>query len=288
MTECLACGLSNPNDQVFCEGCDSVLIPEESQIPKEPVLMTQHTPLPPQGGEMRCGSCGSTLPPGFSFCMECGGSAEGLRARLVTLADDGSEESLVVGAESEVIIGKEVGPPAFLDDPYISPRHCRIFFVEERLFVEDLGSRNGVYRRLRGEAPLGVGDYFRVGRQLLRLDEIEPAPAPSADGTIIWGSPDPGYLFRLVQVLEGGSLGEAFPLKSGENLLGRLSGDVVFPQDRFVSGRHASIGVGPEGARLRDLGSSNGTFVRIAQPTKLEAGDLLLVGKHLLRIDLEA
>lgn len=287
MTECLACGLPNSKDHLFCEGCDSVLVPEESQIPKEPVLMTQNTPLPPQGGEMRCGSCGSVLASGFSFCVECGGAVGGGRARLVTLGEDGSEESLWVLPDTEVIIGKDSGPLTFLDDPYISGRHCRFFFVEEKLYVEDLGSQNGIYRRLLGEAPLRAGDHFRVGRQLLRLEPMEAMPPPSADETVIWGSPDPGYFYRLVQILEGGIPGEAFALKAGENLVGRVSGDVIFPHDRYVSARHASIGVGPEGARLRDLGSSNGTFVRLVQPTRLEAGDLLLMGKHLLRVDLE-
>lgn len=286
MTECLACGLSNPKDRLFCESCDSVLVPEESQFPKEPVLMTQDTPLPP-GRERRCGACGSVLASGFSFCMECGGAVEGGRARLITLDEDGSEESLWVLPEAEVVIGKDVGPLPFLDDPYISAKHCRIFFVEEKLVVEDLGSKNGVFRRLRGENSLGPGDHFRVGRQLLRLDPMEPSLPPAEDGTQLWGSPDPGYRFRLVQILEGGILGEAFPLKEGENLVGRVSGDIVFPHDRYVSARHASIGVGPEGVRLRDLGSSNGTFVRLTQPTALEAGDLLLMGNHLMRVDLE-
>lgn len=287
MTECLACGLSNAKEQLFCEGCDSVLVPEESQIPREPVLMSQHTPLPHQGGPRRCGRCGSSLADGFSFCVECGTEVEGGRARLVTLTEDGSEESLWVLPDAEVVIGKDVGPLAFLDDPYISPRHCRIFFVEEKLFVEDLGSRNGVFRRLQGEVHIAPGAHFRVGLQLLRLDPMEPAPAPAADGTVIWGSPDPGYRFRLVQILEGGIPGEAFPLRAGENLVGRLSGDVVFPHDRYVSARHASIGVTPEAVRLRDLGSSNGTFVRLDAPTRLEAGDLLLLGQHLVRVDLE-
>lgn len=286
MTECLACGLPNPKDHLLCVGCDSVLVPEESQIPKEPVLMTQDTPLPPER-ERRCGSCGSLLAAGFSFCMECGGSVEGGRARLVTLTEEGTEESLWVLPDLEVVIGKDVGPVAFLDDPYISSRHCRIFFVEDRLFVEDLNSRNGVYRWLRGEHPLRVGDRFRVGRQLLQLETMEAQAAPAEDGTLLWGSPNPGYLYRLVQLLEGGIPGEAFPLREGENLVGRASGDVVFPADRYVSARHASLSVGPEGVRLRDLGSSNGTFVRLEKITPLEGGDLLLMGDHLLRVDLD-
>jgi len=286
MTECFACGLPNPVHRHFCEGCDSVLVPEESKIPKEPVLMAQNHPLPTPSGR-RCGTCGSALAPGFSFCMECGGSVEGGKARLVTLAEDGTEESLWVLPDEEVEVGKDVGPLAFLDDPYVSSRHCRFFFSEDRLVVEDLASLNGVYRRLRGEVVLSPGDSFRVGRQLLRLEEIE-APPPAPDGTRIWGSPHPGHRFRLVQILDGGALGEAFPLRAGENLVGRESGDVTFPGDRYVSARHATLTVSEELVRLRDLGSSNGTFVRLGSATPLEGGDLLLIGNHLLRVDVGA
>lgn len=283
MTECFACGLPNPIERHFCQRCESVLVPEESQIPREPVLMARQLPVPTPAGR-RCAACGSTLAPGFSFCVECGDAVAGGRARLVTLAEDGTEEALWVLADEEVEIGKDVGPLAFLDDPFISPRHCRFFFAGDRLHVEDLNSLNGVFRRLRGEASLRDGDSFRVGRQLLRLEAMR-MPPPSPDGTRIWGSPNPGHRYRVVQILEGGAPGEAFPLHEGENLLGRESGDVIFPRDRYVSARHACIAVEAEGVRLRDLGSSNGTFVRLRGAIPLESGDLLLIGNHLLRVD---
>jgi len=283
MTECFACGLPNPADRHFCERCESVLVPAESQIPREPVLMARQSPVPTPAGR-RCAACGSILAPGFSFCMECGDAVAGGRARLVTLAEDGTEESLWVLPDEEVEIGKDVGPLAFLDDPYVSARHCRFYFAGERLHVEDLNSLNGVFRRLRGDELLRPGDWFRVGRQLLRLETMT-APAPSPDGTRIWGSPNPGYRYRVVQILEGGIPGEAFPLHEGENLLGRESGDVAFPRDRYVSARHACLTVTDAGVRLRDLGSSNGTFVRLRGAAALESGDLLLIGNHLLRVD---
>ena len=40
-----------------------------------------------------------------------------------------------------------------------------------------------------------------------------------------------------------------------------------------------------EQALLEDLGSSNGTFVRLAAPTSVRPGDQLLVGNQLLRVE---
>jgi pSer/pThr/pTyr-binding forkhead associated (FHA) protein len=90
---------------------------------------------------------------------------------------------------------------------------------------------------------------------------------------------------RFAQILDGGGLGEIFPLRTGENLIGRESGDLTFPSDRYVSGRHARIDVGEGGATLTDLGSSNGTFVKILAAVELDPGDQVLVGMQLLRFE---
>src|SRR4051812_47241670 len=89
-------------------------------------------------------------------------------------------------------------------------------------------------------------------------------PRRGPGGAIPWGSPDPGYRFRLIQLLEGGLRGAAFPLKEGDNALGREVGDITFPNDGFVSGRHALLTVRDTRLVIRDFGSSNGTFVRLA------------------------
>lgn len=52
--------------------------------------------------------------------------------------------------------------------------------------------------------------------------------------------------------------GQRFPLKSGENVVGRLNAD-VFLSDVSVSRRHAVVRVAEDGVFVRDEGSSNGT-----------------------------
>jgi pSer/pThr/pTyr-binding forkhead associated (FHA) protein len=89
-----------------------------------------------------------------------------------------------------------------------------------------------------------------------------------------------------VQLLEGGIRGGAFPLKDGENAIGRENGDITFPSDGFVSGRHAVMQVAPERLLLRDLGSSNGTFLRLGAPSFVDNGDQFLIGRQLVRVEL--
>jgi pSer/pThr/pTyr-binding forkhead associated (FHA) protein len=54
--------------------------------------------------------------------------------------------------------------------------------------------------------------------------------------------------------------GQRYPLKTGENAVGRLNAE-VFLSDPSVSRRHAVVTVGEQGATVRDEGSSNGTKV---------------------------
>jgi pSer/pThr/pTyr-binding forkhead associated (FHA) protein len=74
-------------------------------------------------------------------------------------------------------------------------------------------------------------------------------------------------------------------LKPGDNLVGRGTGDVSFPHDGYVSSKHATIIVADGSLAVKDLGSANGTFVRVNGQAAVTAGDLLLVGEQILRID---
>jgi pSer/pThr/pTyr-binding forkhead associated (FHA) protein len=63
--------------------------------------------------------------------------------------------------------------------------------------------------------------------------------------------------------------------------------DLSFAGDSYVSSRHCSITVAPGGrASLRDLGSTNGTFRRLAPRSERELlnGDCLRLGAQVLQI----
>jgi hypothetical protein len=251
-----------------------------------------------------CLGCGAALHPGFRFCGICGrpvAAAAGAPAaprrpsppplpaspalRVTRIRGDGA-----AGAshpvEDELLCGRSEGALRIADDPTVSARHARFSRSGETLGVEDLGTVNGTFVRLREPRRISVGEEFRVGRQLLRLEALAPSPALAGDaGGRAWGSRDPGFLLRVVQLLEDGGTGDAFPLGEGESLVGREAGELTFPADRYVSARHARIEVRGDAVTLADAGSSNGTFVRVAGPVALSPGDQLLVGRQLLRID---
>jgi hypothetical protein len=197
---------------------------------------------------------------------------------------DGGPESLIPMRGEQLLCGRS-GDLSIVDDPFVAETQMRLFFSGLRLAVEDVGGGNGIFTRLRSEREVESGAEVRVGRQRL---VVEPVPALTAgeDGSTAWGSPDAGYRFRLVQLLEGGISGGAFPLKDGDNLLGREAGDISFPTDGFVSSRHAVIHVGPDRVILRDQNSANGTFLRLAAPAFVENGDQFLIGRQLVRVEM--
>jgi pSer/pThr/pTyr-binding forkhead associated (FHA) protein len=71
--------------------------------------------------------------------------------------------------------------------------------------------------------------------------------------------------------------------------VGRDGCDMNFPNDPYMSGRHAKVEITPAGKFvLSDMGSKNGTYVRIRGERELAHGDYVFMGRELLRVDITA
>jgi pSer/pThr/pTyr-binding forkhead associated (FHA) protein len=90
---------------------------------------------------------------------------------------------------------------------------------------------------------------------------------------------------KLHLVMEGGQLGEVYEVNE-ETVIGRTNGDICFPHDGFMSGKHAKIVRRGNTFVLTDEGSRNGTFVKIKGDVELKSGDMILVGKQLFRFEI--
>jgi FHA domain/Double zinc ribbon len=102
--------------------------------------------------------------------------------------------------------------------------------------------------------------------------------------TIVMASPFAAPRGRLHLVMEGGQQGEVFDL-GDETIVGRSQGDITFPHDGFMSGRHARIERRGTSYVLTDAGSRNGTFIKIKGEVELKPGDMVLIGKQLFRFE---
>ena len=74
----------------------------------------------------------------------------------------------------EITIGRTGGDILFKMDPYMSGRHARLKRQKGKMLLQDLKSRNGLFRRIRDDVELFDGDEFFSGEQLFRVGFEEP------------------------------------------------------------------------------------------------------------------
>ncbi len=326
MINCAKCGKDNQDHYKFCLGCGAELSREASPRPfqadtpphgvaaagstERPVAVASSAAaapaIPVAAPGVLCPQCGHDNAPTSRFCAGCGSNLSPAAApapapvaqqpvagslshvQLTALRADGTEAgTYVFPNESRVLIGRDSGG-IFAGDSYLSPKHASFLAQGEQLLVRDEGSLNGVYLKLAPNQPwpLKFGDVFRIGQEIIRVEPLE-GQAPTADGVERLGSPIEGLVARLALVIGRDTTGNAFPIPHSGVHCGRERGDILFPEDGYVSGLHCFVAPDRNGQLvLADVGSSNGTFVRLMKQHPIVAGDVLLMGQQLFRVDL--
>lgn len=153
----------------------------------------------------------------------------------------------------------------------VSRRHARLYTADNRCYVQDIGSSNGVFvdgvrirdvREVEPESRIRIGDYILY----IATGAAEPGPAQEDFGWLEGGQ---------------GAAGQRHAIRERVTLIGRGK-DVSLPiVDVSVSRVHARLSIASSGEYLlQDLRSSNGTYVngqRIEQ-TVLHGGDRVKLG----------
>lgn len=251
-----------------------------------------------------CTNCMTPVPSGHKFCGRCGGHVpdEALqirtdyfsdmqdpsRARVILIRGEGMEGLSYHLKADEHVVGRQ-GQVEFPDDPFVSPRHANFYYADGQLVVRDEGSLNGVFVRVRGTVEIGLGDVFLVGEQVLRLDPaVVASDTADGKGTFFYSSPRHPQHFRVTQLLEGGAPGITVCARESQISVGREDCDMNFAGDPYVSPKQCTVE--EQGGRffLTDLGSRNGTYVRIKADQPLGHGDYVFIGRKLLRVELNS
>lgn len=185
------------------------------------------------------------------------------RALTVTLKSDGKAiATLDVARGCEpILIGRSHScalrtPP---DDKSVSGRHARLFWKGRSLYIEDMGSSNGVYfngKRIDKPLKVEIDGLYAIGGCLLVASRPERRVARRrADG-------------NRLEFLNGDRIHQTVAIKPKPGAGGGAftigldpSCDLCIP-DMMVSRRHASLSVRGNGdCWIKDEGSSNGTYV---------------------------
>jgi len=202
---------------------------------------------------------------------------------------DGSDGEAIALSGELFDIGRNAANKNFTDDPFLAARHVRFVMHGGGVRVRPVDPVNGVFIQLREPYELQAGDVFYIGRELIRYEPLAPEerdPAPAIEhGVRIFGSTPRESWARLRQLTTAALVRDVWHLSRAEVLLGREEGDIVFPDDEFMSRRHALITRVGGRVRLEDQHSSNGTYVRLRGERDVQPNDVLRVGDQVLRYE---
>ena len=142
-------------------------------------------------------------------------------------------------------------------DHSVSGTHARLYWRGGTLWLEDTGSRNGVYyrgERLRKPHKVASGDLFAIGNSSVFCEKIDLRKEKSKS------------VFHRLECLNGEHAGRTIDIVgkdgAGTFSIGLDSSNTICLPDMLVSRKHAVFTVKENGeCWVKDLDSRNGTFV---------------------------
>ena len=174
-------------------------------------------------------------------------------------------------ARRVVLLGRDPGNDVVVRAPSVSARHARVVVDGADLWLEDLGSRNGTFvgappRRVERER-IGLHDTITLGDAVLPENALEDvlertAAREPAENAI--------------------ALDDAALVTFGRG----AAADVSLARP-LASALHASVSVDRGRVIVRDLGSTDGTFVdgrRIERPVELSPGMVVQIADRRFRL----
>lgn len=225
-------------------------------------------------------------------------------------------------------IGRDAKADIVLDDPSISYVHAQLVRQGNDVYLRDLGSRNGTYvngqlvsvpHRLAHGDRIKLGEtslVFRSGSALAPKKEpveqaplvipkkeerhekveapapvpVEPPPAPAISAPL----PERPVISNVprdlaLRVRSGPLEGQLFPLNQSPMTVGRNPESHIVISDETASWRHAMFKQEDMKWFVRDLGSSNHTFLNDKalepnQPHPVQPGDRIRIGDTILEV----
>jgi len=199
-------------------------------------------------------------------------SAEEHQAVLVRIISGNVEsDEFAVNKNGLTTIGRKACEINFSEDMLLSGRHASISHGPEGYFLRDDGSTNGVFIKIKEARPAEVfnGSVVRLGKQML-LFEAENGGA------------------SFIHIDVNGKPLNRYDLSAQTVVLGRQAPDINLDQaDMALSRRHLSITVKDRKIWVKDLGSANGSFLKIKNSIPLEPDDQFRVGNQLFKFSLK-
>jgi hypothetical protein len=283
--QCPRCNTATPASFAFCQQCGLNLQDKPGGAP---------VGARPSGGHAPVDVVAATIaaPVGAPASRQQPAAQTGPAWGTAVLVNrDGSDgQRFPLGGEY-LIVGRMGADIEFAEDRFLARQHARFERATDgSVKVHPMDTLNGVFRKADAPIDLADGTTILVGREVLRFERVEGEESKVQPlvrhGVALFGSPPREPWGRLMAIIPSGGHRDIRHLTEKETVLGREEGDIVFRDDAFMSRRHAAVTWDGKRAQITDLGSSNGTFVRLTGPTSIKHGDHVRMGDQLLRIEL--
>jgi pSer/pThr/pTyr-binding forkhead associated (FHA) protein len=178
------------------------------------------------------------------------------------------------GAEGDKASAGNVGT----DDPSHNSSQFLVESPYARLSQEELMEQARHYVCKSCSTPVPQGHKF-CGR----CGDSVPAEILNARTMFFSDMQNPAKA-KLILIRGEGMDGLSFHLKAEQHIVGK-NGQLVFPDDPFISPKHANFFYRDGRLVVRDEGSLNGVYLRVRGTVELSAGDQFLAGEQLFRLD---
>jgi thioredoxin reductase/ferredoxin len=189
-----------------------------------------------------------------SSCSLVSIQKSGVEANEYALKPDGAT---TVGRNADI---------SFPQDAALADVQFSIVPADGRYVLQYQGTESGMLFQADADRSVELerGAVIRAGRQWLVVGDR------TSDTTV-------------VHYNEAGARMGSFVLKPGATVVGRESPDVtIAPTDAALSRRHLALTLEGNVIAVKDLGSANGTQVKVSRPMRLRSGDRILVGQQVL------
>jgi pSer/pThr/pTyr-binding forkhead associated (FHA) protein len=160
-------------------------------------------------------------------------------------------------------IGRDKSNGLVINDEGVSVFHAELRQEEGKLFLWDSGSVNGTFlngEKMTGKREVQAGDVIRFYQVEIQIVDPSKGPAAVLPTAVNRDSEKPAQPQWQIKALTGTISGKMF-LIDGTKVMGRDPGCDIVINGPHVSRRHAELSMRSNSLWMKDLGSSNGSFL---------------------------
>ncbi len=179
--------------------------------------------------------------------------------------------------DERISIGRDKSNKVVINDEGVSVFHAELRLEDGKLFIWDSGSVNGTFvngEKITGKREVNAGDVIRFYQVDVQIVDPSKGPAPALPEAVKRELEKPALPQWQLKAMTGTISGKMF-LVDGTKIIGRDPGCDIVVAGSHVSRRHAELTIRSGKLWVKDLGSSNGSFVngKRSEETALKNGD---------------